>query len=906
MPTEVITKTTKKPTNDKKQKLLVLQDKPTETSVKNKLTLEFPTVSCFTTETFKEIINWNIVIKALMSTEVLRVVKIKNKFGRTFEFENERQQIIELLKKGCKSSRTREEIDDAVKANTLNSVLQKLYSHQSTYLNEEISVKYYYDRRKALGRVYPEGSLSLCSLRRSIRHILAVNKYLDIDIVNCHFKIADELLNKDAIKFPNLHYYTINRKHYLQKLCDYINNSLEGHSNDKWDIIKNYDDLKECFLRILYFGTFQTWCDDMGLPPLPIPDFIKEFITEFLSIAELVKQNNPELVKLLEDKNNPNGSIVSWFLQEWERRILEILYKYLIKKKQISKNKCVLCFDGIMILSNDKNKDKSFLDKLLKDASVFIKTETGIEVEFKDKPFDNLEYLKILEKISVEFQEDTTLFIENKDDNEASKIIYEKVIKNDLVYCNGSYYLKVDNKWINNFKEIQSKLLYIVLNSSIYYQNDKGHIKCYAQSVSNAKNIVIAILTIPLNSPKNDLYYKFHSTTRGKICFKDGVLSLQEKWFKEWNDPYFKEEKNKIYTTIIIERNFKEIWNTRNDDKWTKIKNDIRENLFEKILKEQSTKMLQQLYRAICGFIEDKDWGLWLGERNCGKGCINELLMTACEKYIYNLPSNCLIKSKFTSKDTKQNSWKIDLQFVRLTFVQEFQKDEEDMSGIKVDGIEIKSICSGGDPQLARKNFQDETSFIIGSKLMIMCNDIPKIEPQDCLSTCIQYNSGISFKSQEYIDNRRKELKDQIKEEKDQDIKNSVLKEMETYLVADDTIKSKCRSDDWCNGFLLLLMDNAIENKLEPSNDSDLKEDNNIDNVINENFVFIPCFDMVSNTDLKEIWRKSKTGISFQKFKTKLIVRGCADKRNGSQRGLCNLVVKKIEEQVKDCLLIDN
>ena len=865
--------------------------------LQNKLTLEFPSVTCFTTETFKETINWELMIKALMTTEVLRVVKIKNKFGRTFEFENERQQIIELLKKGCKSSRTREEINHGVSNNTLSIVLEKLYHHQSTYLNEEISVKYYYDRRKALGRVYPQGSLSLCSLRRSIRHILAVNKYLDIDIVNCHFKIADELLNKDEIKFPHLHYYTVNRPYYLQQLCDYINQSLEGIVyNDEWDIIKDYDELKECYLRLLYFGTFQTWCVDMGLPPLPVPDFIKDFISEFVSIAEVVRQNNPELDKLLEDKSNPNGSIVSWFLQEWERRILEKLYRFLIKKKQISKNRCVLCFDGIMILSNDKNKDKCFLGKLLKDASVFIKTETGIEVEFKDKPFDNLEYLKVLDKVSIEFKEDNIIFIENKDDNEASKIIYNKLIGDDLVYCNGSYYLKVDNKWICDFKQVQSKLIHIVLNSNINYISEKGVIRCYAQSVSNAKNIVTAILSLSSNFPQDNLYNKFHDTTRGKLCFKDGVLSLKDKWFKEWNDPYFKEEENKVFTTIMIERNFKPVWDKRDDVSWSTIKKEIRESLFEKILGEQATMMLQQLYRAICGFFQDKDWGLWLGERNCGKGCINQLLMTACEKYIYNLPSNCILQSKYSSKDTKENSWKIELQFPRLTFIQEFKKDDDSKSGMKVDGVEIKSVCSGGDVQVARKNRQDEQSFIITSKLMIMCNDIPKIEPQDCLETCIQYNSGISFKSKEFIEKRRKELLESLKEETNIEVRQSVLKELDTYMVSDDTVKDKCKSVDWGNGIILLLMDHAIDKKLEPSYECDLKEDNNIELIIKTRFIFVKSHEIISNKTLKEIWRILGLGICYVKFKTKLMARGCIEARDNKVRGLCNLKVINCQE----------
>jgi len=58
----------------------------------------------------------------------------------------------------------------------------------------------------------------------------------------------------------------------------------------------------------------------------------------------------------------------------------------------------------------------------------------------------------------------------------------------------------------------------------------------------------------------------------------------------------------------------------------------------------------------------------------------------------------------------KKMSWMLDLQFVRLTTTQEINFDMENKN-VKVNGIMIKKIASGGDSQYARKNFQDEVSF---------------------------------------------------------------------------------------------------------------------------------------------------------------------------------------------------
>ena len=137
--------------------------------------------------------------------------------------------------------------------------------------------------------------------------------------------------------------------------------------------------------------------------------------------------------------------------------------------------------------------------------------------------------------------------------------------------------------------------------------------------------------------------------------------------------------------------------------------------------------MLHFLSRAMAGFFEDKDWGLWIGSRNCGKGCINTLLLNAFGEYVTSIASACLMCSRVSSTDTKERSWMIDLQYPRLAIMQEVDKKE----GQKANGTLVKSICSGGDTQVARKNFQDEILFIIACKLLIMCNDMVQCDPVD-------------------------------------------------------------------------------------------------------------------------------------------------------------------------------
>ena len=841
---------------------------------------------------FKEEFDWKTVISMLWSDDILKVCSKKDVRGKQLWFENERKQMIEILKLGCKHPLYRKKLDKCSKnREEFNQILQLLYSHTNQYMRPSIPVKYFYNKNKQIGRIYPEKSLSLCNLRRELRHHFSNGVYLDIDMVNAHFKIADELFNKNTLQFPVLHDYIVNRNMYLDTLGKHF--AVEGYC-DGLDYKKpnDYDCLKTCFIRILYFGDFKSWVKEMNLPPLDPPKFLLDLKKEFDKMADLITEANPHFAELIafEKKDNEKGTIVSWFLQEYERRILEQMFDFLHRSKQIRNKGCVLCFDGIMIPLNDKTKDPAVVTELLHACEAYILKQTGFHIDLKAKQFDNLPYTEKLNEVDIPFVDDPTIIIDDKDDNEASNIIYE-LIKDDFIFCNNQYYIKTDNVWTNDIKNVDNALLDFVLNSGIKTTNAKGDIKCYAQYTTNAKHIVDCVKSIASKNPQNQLYDRFHTSTRGKICFNDGVLFIKEQKFVEWDSP----EASEVFSTLIIRRDFKDYFEALGTGKeldLTKEMCDIEKTLFTDILDSQADKMLHFLSRAMGGFIEDKDWGLWIGSRNCGKGCINTLLLTAFDDYITSIPSSCIMCSRISSTDTKERSWMIDLQYPRLAIMQEIDKKE----GQKANGTLIKSINSGGDTQTARKNFQDEMKFVVGAKLMIMGNDMVQCDPVDTFETCIQFNSGKQFKSQGFIDATRAELESKAKEETNEEKKFSILSKMNTYLVADDKIKDKCKTLRWGNAIVLLLMKKFVDTKLEPSNDSDLVEDEfKTDDVIESRVMFTKNEkDMLTNADLKQINIDLGLGMSFSKFKNIIIARGAKEKRLNKERGL--IYVKEIKD----------
>ena len=253
------------------------------------------------------------------------------------------------------------------------------------------------------GRVFPRGSVGLYSIRRQLRHTLAKEYYIDIDIKNCHPEILLQLCYKNGLEPKYLKAYVRKRDKMLKLIEDLYLSHIED-KNERRDIAKRL------FIILLYFGKFESWLKDDNLDKLDDSDdtdifdihtFIYKFQDELNNIGKRIIKDNPHIEKLVEEKKkkrdgeleyNKKGSVVSYYLQEYENRILECIYKFLITKGIINPNKpdCVLCADGIMI---PKNK---YYDGLLNELSEEIKKEFDLQLTLTDKDMDQ-DYLDILD-----------------------------------------------------------------------------------------------------------------------------------------------------------------------------------------------------------------------------------------------------------------------------------------------------------------------------------------------------------------------------------------------------------------------------------------------------------------------------------------------------------------------------
>jgi len=185
------------------------------------------------------------------------------------------------------------------------------------------------------GRNFATKSMSLGCMRKAIRHTLMKQAgYQDIDMVNCHATILQQLCKSNNMQCPELDKYINNRDELLQAVKDLYN--------------VDRDQAKKLFIILLFYGNFNTWKKDEELDAtLEESDYITALTNELKIIGNTIIVENPkefELCKKLK-KKNPKGSVVSLLLQSIEDHILGIIYNKLGRPKNV-----ILSFDGLAIL----------------------------------------------------------------------------------------------------------------------------------------------------------------------------------------------------------------------------------------------------------------------------------------------------------------------------------------------------------------------------------------------------------------------------------------------------------------------------------------------------------------------------------------------------------------------------
>jgi hypothetical protein len=380
-------------------------------------------------------------------------------------------------------------------------------------------------------------------------------------------------------------------------------------------------------------------------------------------------------------------------------------------------------------------------------------------------------------------------------DLEAANQLFEE-LKNTLKSYNGRLFYFNNNIWIHDINKINNHLILYIMNRNICSIDDKGKKSPIGQSISRAEKIaktLYAKIHVDNNDPQ--LYSKFHTTTKSKLCFNDGVLDFKNKTFTLWT----KIPANTIYSTIKINRDFGTYFNNPNRED---IK-DITDKIFETSYGKNKNRALHFLSRAIAGHAEDKRWATYLGSRNSGKGVEYDLLKYSFEDYVQTFELGNILYSRKTAgvenvDCSKKLYWLMDLEFTRLAVSQEIPDPKAQLIA---NGKMLKKISGGEDTIVARRNYdREDTHFTLDASFYIKGNYDLLIDNNDCNETRVEFNSIVSFVDQSQID-----IYKQYGMEED---------ELKRYKVADNEIKTKTKTTEWANAIIYMLFENYNNNRV--------------------------------------------------------------------------------------------
>jgi hypothetical protein len=447
------------------------------------------------------------------------------------------------------------------------------------------------------------------------------------------------------------------------------------------------------------------------------------------------------------------------------------------------------------------NKEKLRLqkeaEKAEKDAiRQALKEERDANKTVKQEAQNKKKEMSAEQQAFIEKRKNENIFIDN--DNDACDIIFES-LKETIIFVHDRYYYKYQNCWINNKDKINSLLMVFIAESNIYKINEFYDLKPYGQNTKTAKNIMeLLFAKIRVKCDTNIKYSSFHSSTKKKLCFLDGVLDFENKTFTLW-----KHVKEPIYTTIIIQRNYATYFQNPNREFIDFIKNNIFTNLFG-----NKTKLSLQFFsRAVAGCNEDKNFMSYSGNRNCGKGILYTALSSAFEEYItsFNLENMvCKRESNKSSDIAKENAWLLDLEFARIALAQETDENENDniKTSLKISNKVMKSIMSGGDEIKARALYHDPITITLDATLGFLGNNELAISGEDSSQHHFKFTGVKQF----------------ITAEKYKSYESMGEEFLSAYAIRDEDLKNKIKTDEYTNAMVYLLYENYVNKCLTVEN----------------------------------------------------------------------------------------
>ncbi len=417
-------------------------------------------------------------------------------YGRTYE---------EFLQDSAKEIGRRNFDDDELKKK-FNKI--KRFCYLRIKGNGSVECKYQHSLRMPIekkmgGRLFCGDSIQ--SISREYRGLLCHGITTDLDMKNAHPVILLWLCKKHGIEErAYLTDYVLRREEIL---------ALAGKGNRekaKYAFLENTNNSKH------------------NLPDFGTPEFLsflRHYANENKKIQKYLcalPEYKPIIDCVVKEKNK-NGSGLDKILCYYENIILNYANDIVINKRGISVN--TYMFDGEMLFGDYYNDTD-----LLREITEYVESKmNGLGMEWDYKEHSNAIKIPddyVMQPITLNNENDVEYAT---NDEECGQIVYEK-LKKTLIYCKSQIFMKIGNVWILDPVIIKAKITDFVRNQNIVkiVGKEKNEKQVWADYTPAEKIYKVVIDKVILH-PQDDLYHKFHSTTKGKICFEDGVLYIERK-----------------------------------------------------------------------------------------------------------------------------------------------------------------------------------------------------------------------------------------------------------------------------------------------------------------------------------------------------------------------------------------
>lgn len=484
------------------------------------------------------------------------------------------------------------------------------------------------------------------------------------------------------------------------------------------------------------------------------------------------------------------------------------------------------------------------------------------------------------------------------------------------------------------------------------YQNNDGYLKPYSTMARSCMNL----LQFVEPTEDEDFIDKLWTSNLFKLCFKNGYYDFKKGTLVEYDTD--------THTTIKINRDFKEP--TEEDIKavYDKILNPIFNND-----KELMACWLNYIARGLAGHIEDKNWGVGIGERDCGKGVLVGMLENCFGEYCRSTNSENFLFKNNGGDSAKALSWLVPFEFKRLLLTNEITRDAE--GKYKINGNILKKLSSGGDKIEARVNHKDEINFKIQARVCMFCNDLPPIEPADAKETSYMFRYPSKFLNEDderlgkpLLRKKYKIVGDKIEyeyekksciaidnpedkgnvfnrlwipvhEATNEELDNAldmrtdkecpVMENVCNFYKKDDEIKSWCKKPEIMSAFIHIIFNHY--GKKSPMSESMKEEINDFKEEEKEEDRFLDLFNFIGDKDwdkngkdwvsiaqINVLLKKASINLSSQKYKNYLTPKGAIkgkklnEKTNKRENCWINIQVNevKVKEVAEGYLMNDD